>query len=39
VFDYIYGFYNVTRIQKGLGYRSPKAFLKSSQIEKFADVA
>jgi putative transposase len=39
VFDYIYGFYNVTRIQKGLGYRSPNAFLKSLQSETLADVA
>jgi putative transposase len=39
VFDYIYGFYNVTRIQKGLGYRSPKAFLKSLQSEELADIA
>jgi putative transposase len=39
VFDYIYGFYNVTRIQKGLGYQSPNAFLRSLQIEELADVA
>jgi putative transposase len=39
VFDYIYGFYNVTRIQKGLGYKSPNAFLRSLQIKELEDVA
>jgi len=39
VFDYIYGFYNVKRIQKGLGYLSPRAFLKSLQTAELAEVA
>jgi putative transposase len=39
VFEYVYGFYNVTRIQKGLGYLSPNEYLRSLQIEELADVA
>jgi len=39
VFDYIYGFYNVTRIQKGLGYMSPRMFRESLQTVELADVA
>jgi putative transposase len=39
VFDYIYGFYNVTRIQKGLGYMSPRTFRESLQTVELADVA
>lgn len=34
VFEYIYCFYNVKRIQKRLGYMSPKEYLKSLKAEK-----
>ena len=39
VFDYIYCFYNVKRIQKRLGYMSPREHLRSLRIEKLKDVA
>ncbi len=39
VFDYIYCFYNVKRIQKRLGYMSPKEYLRSLSTERLADVA
>ncbi len=39
VFDYIYGFYNVKRIQKRLGYMSPKEYLRSLETEKLDKVA
>ena len=39
VFDYIYCFYNVKRIQKRLGYMSPKEYLRSLSAERLADVA
>ena len=34
VFEYIYCFYNVTRIQQGLGYLSPKDLLRSLMEEE-----
>lgn len=34
VFEYIYCFYNVKRIQKRLGYMSPKEYLESVKAEK-----
>lgn len=34
VFEYIYCFYNVTRIQKRLGYMSPKEYFESVKAEK-----
>jgi len=34
VFEYVYCFYNVTRIQKGLDYMSPREYFRSLQIEK-----
>ena len=39
VFEYIYCFYNVTRIQKRLGYLSPKQYLRSLEIEGLEAVA
>ena len=39
VFDYIYCFYNVKRIQKRLGYMSPREYLRSLGIERLKDVA
>lgn len=39
VFEYIYGFYNVKRIQKRLGYMSPREYLRSLEIEKLKKVA
>lgn len=39
VFDYIYCFYNVKRIQKKLGYMSPREYLRSLRIERLADAA
>ncbi len=39
VFEYIYCFYNVKRIQKRLGYLSPKQFLKSQESERLNAVA
>ena len=39
VFGYIYSFYNVTRIQKRLGYLSPKQFLRSLEQERLDAVA
>ena len=39
VFDYIHCFYNVKRIQKRLGYMSPREYLKSLRIERLADAA
>jgi len=39
VFEYIYCFYNVTRIQKRLGYMSPKQYLKSLETERLDAVA
>jgi putative transposase len=39
VFDYIYCFYNVRRIQKGLNYMSPKEYLKALQIAELKYVA
>ncbi|GHU69255.1 transposase [Clostridia bacterium] len=39
VFEYIYCFYNVTRIQKRLGYRSPKEFLRSLDWKELLAVA
>ena len=34
VFEYIYVFYNVKRIQKRLGYMSPKEYLKTLKAER-----
>jgi len=39
VFEYIYCFYNVTRIQKRLGYLSPKEYLRSLKTERLDAVA
>ena len=39
VFEYIYCFYNVTRIQKRLGYLSPKQYLRSLETEQLEAVA
>ena len=39
VFEYIYCFYNATRIQKRLGYLSPRQYLKSLEIELLDAVA
>ncbi len=39
VFEYIYCFYNVMRIQKRLGYMSPREYFRSLRIERLADVA
>ena len=39
VFEYIYCFYNVKRIQKRLGYMSPREYLKSLRKERLAKVA
>ena len=39
VFDYIYCFYNVKRIQKKLGYMSPREYFKALRTERLADVA
>lgn len=39
VFEYVYCFYNVKRIQKRLGYMSPIEFLRSLQIEGLVQVA
>lgn len=39
VFEYIYGFYNVKRIHKRLGYMSPREYLTSLEIEKLKKVA
>ena len=39
VFEYIYCFYNVTRIQKRLGYLSPKQYLRSLHTERLDAVA
>jgi len=39
VFEYIYCFYNVTRIQKRLGYMSPKQYLRSLESERLDAVA
>ena len=39
VFEYIYSFYNVTRIQKRLGYLSPKQYLRSLELERLDAVA
>ena len=39
VFEYVYSFYNVTRIQKRLGYLSPKQFLRSLEQERLDAVA
>jgi len=39
VFDYIYCFYNVKRIQKRLGYKSPREYLKSFRTERLEDAA
>ena len=39
VFEYIYCFYNVTRIQKRLGYMSPREYLRSLRTDRLAKVA
>jgi len=39
VFEYIYCFYNVTRIQKRLGYMSPREYLRSLRTDQLAKVA
>jgi len=39
VFEYIYCFYNVKRIQKRLGYMSPREYLRSLVTERSADAA
>ena len=39
VFEYIYCFYNVTRIQKGLGYMSPRQYLGSLEVKELDVVA
>ena len=39
VFEYIYCFYNVKRIQKRLEYMSPREYFKSLRTERLADVA
>jgi putative transposase len=39
VFEYIYCFYNVTRIQKRLGYLSPREYLRSLELERLDVVA
>ena len=39
VFEYIYCFYNVKRIQKRLGYMSPTEYLRSLKTERLAKVA
>ena len=39
VFEYIYCFYNVKRIQKRLGYMSPREYFKSLRTERLAKVA
>jgi len=39
VFEYIYCFYNVTRTQKGLGYLSPRDYLRSLETERLEAVA
>jgi len=38
VFEYIYCFYNVKRIQKRLGYMSPREYLRSLRTERSADA-
>ena len=39
VFEYIYCFYNVSRIQKRLGYMSPREYLRSLCTDRLAKVA
>jgi putative transposase len=39
VFEYIYCFYNVSRIQKRLGYMSPREYLRSLRTDQLARVA
>jgi putative transposase len=39
VFDYIYCFYNATRTQKGLGYMSPRDYVKSLETGELKEVA
>jgi len=39
VFEYIYCFYNVSRIQKRLGYMSPREYLRSLCTDRLAIVA
>jgi transposase InsO family protein len=39
VFEYIYCFYNVKRIQKRLGYMSPREYFRSLKTDRLADVA
>jgi putative transposase len=39
VFEYIYCFYNVKRIQKKLGYMSPNEYLRSLKTKRLAAVA
>jgi len=39
VFEYVYCFYNVKRIQKKLGYMSPGEYLGSLRKERLAAVA
>ena len=39
VFEYIYCFYNVTRIQKRLGYMSPREYLRSLRTDRLEKVA
>ena len=39
VFEYIYCFYNVTRIQKRLGYMSPREYLRSLRTHRLMKAA
>jgi putative transposase len=39
VFEYIYCFYNVTRIQERLGYMSPREYLRSLRTDRLTKVA
>jgi putative transposase len=39
IFSYIEGFYNTVRVQKGLGYRSPKQFLKDWENDLALNIA
>jgi putative transposase len=39
VFEYIYCFYNVTRIQRRLGYMSPREYLRSLRTDRLIKVA
>lgn len=39
VFEYVYSFYNVMRIQKGLDYRSPREYFQALQMKRLFAVA